>query len=161
MILAAAFAATASALSFQAGAQSYSSDGYNQDPAVQSTPARAKGESQHTAQENAWLEAERQRGSSRTYADIPFPVPPNKPAAIPKPESARTAAENRWLTRERAQEDGNVAPVPYPVPPRKPAATASGTESARTAAENEWLTRERDQEAGNVAPVPYPVPPGF
>jgi hypothetical protein len=115
LILAAgALATAASVLTNPAFAQSYSSDGY-----VQSTPARAKGESLHTAQENAWFEAERERGNTRSVADIPFPVPADKPAATPRPASAHTLAEDRFLTRERAQEDGNVAPVQFPVSPNR------------------------------------------
>jgi len=115
MILAAgAFFAATSALSSQAANQS--SDGYAgyyPDPAVQSTPARAKGESLHTAQENAWLEAERQRGNSLSVADIPFPVPTAQGARTnTRPETARQSAENSFLTRERNETDGSVEPAP-------------------------------------------------
>jgi hypothetical protein len=120
LILAAgALATAASVLTNPAFAQSYSSDGYASDRAVQSTPARAKGESLHTAQENAWFEAERERGNTRSVADIPFPVPADKPAATPRPASAHTLAEDRFLSRSRAQEDGNVAPVQFPVAPNR------------------------------------------
>jgi hypothetical protein len=76
-----------------------------------------KPETLHQAQENEWLEAERQRGSSRSFAEIPFPVPGSKLASRTlKPETPHQAAENAWLTRERDQEAGNTEPVPYPVP---------------------------------------------
>ena len=93
ILVAVAFAATTSSLSSQA--QSYSTT--------------------HTDQENAWLEAERERGNTRSFADIPFPVPPTKAVATnSRPETARQAAENKFLTRERNETDGNVAPVQFP-----------------------------------------------
>jgi hypothetical protein len=114
ILMAGAFAAAASALGSQAANQS--SDGYAGQypyPPVQSTGPRAKTESQHTAQENAWLEAERQRGSSLSVQDIPFPVPSNKAVATnPRPQTARQAAENRFLTQERNETDGSVEPAP-------------------------------------------------
>lgn len=113
ILIAGAFAASVSALSSQAADPGYSSDGYYPDPTVQSTNARTKPETLHQAQENAWLEAQRQRGNSRSVADIPFPVPPTKAvAANRRPETARQAAENRFLTQERNETDGSVEPVP-------------------------------------------------
>lgn len=116
IVMAGVFAAAASALSSQAAAQSHSSDGYYADPAAQSTDARARPETQREAQENEWLEAQRQRGNSRSVADIPFPVPPTKAEPTDsRPETARQDAQNRFLTQERNETDGNVAPgVPYP-----------------------------------------------
>jgi hypothetical protein len=78
--------------------------------------SQKKPETLRQAQENEWLAAERERGSSRTFADIPFPVPKSKATPPRRPETARTAAENDWLTRERDQEAGNTEPVPFPVP---------------------------------------------
>jgi hypothetical protein len=69
-------AAAASAVGSQAAAQTHSNDGYYPDPAVQATDARARPETLREAQENAWLEAQRARGSTGGVADIPFPVPP-------------------------------------------------------------------------------------
>jgi hypothetical protein len=114
ILMAGAFAVSVSALSSQAANQSSDGyEGYYPYPPVQSTGARAKPESKHTAQENAWLEAERERGSSRTFADIPFPVPADKAVATnPRPQTARQAAENRFLTQERNETDGSVEPSP-------------------------------------------------
>jgi ABC-type sugar transport system substrate-binding protein len=79
--------------------------------------SQKKPETVRQTQENAWYDAERERGSSRSLADIPFPVPRQQATPDRRPETDRQAAENEWLTRERDQEAGNTEPVPYPVPP--------------------------------------------
>lgn len=110
-------AAAVSTLALQAAAQGVPFDeesGYYDSEYVAASPK--KPETSHQAQENEWLDAERERGSSRSLADIPFPVPHQAAARNVRPETPHQAAENTWLTRERDQESGNTEPVPFPVP---------------------------------------------